>query len=63
MEAKLLSDGCVCHASCFVLADTSFLGWAGIDCHSGKMAVRVENKLQALKWGGVAASCQGGGLL
>jgi len=63
MEAKLLSDGCVGHASCFVSADTSFLGQAGIDCHSGKMAVRIENELQALEWGGVATSCQGGGLL
>jgi len=63
MEAKPLSNGCVGHASCFVLADTSFLGQAGIDHYSGKMVVRVENELQELEWGGVATSCHGGGLL
>ena len=35
MEAGFLGNSCVGHASCFVLADPSLFGWAGIDSHGG----------------------------
>ena len=35
MEAEFLGNSCVGHASCFVSADASLFGRAGVDNHGG----------------------------